>query len=212
MKASVKLALLALLSIVVMASPALWLPPVALATLIFIAALGVNPVRLYRMFLPAAPIIVAISAFQALLQGSGAAIAGLWLIDLTEGGLAIALTSAVRMTLLYLAGSAVTSTTTEGELAGALDGVLRPVDRLTGMSIGRDISTMTVLAIAFIPMVRDEFLSIKMAQEARGVRYSGPVDALKGIYAIALPLLYSLSGRADSIAVAMEARCYGLKR
>jgi energy-coupling factor transport system permease protein len=210
--ARVKLVLLALLSIAVMALPALWLPPLALVVLVFIAVLGASPVRLYRMLLPAVPFIIAISALQALLQGSGAAIAGYWLINVTAGGLTIAFISAVRMTLLYLAGSAVTATTGENELAGAIEGAFRPVDRLTGRSVGRDISTMMVLALAFIPMVREEYLSIKMAQEARGVRYTGPIDALKGTYAIAVPLLYSLSRRADDIALAMEARCYGIKK
>jgi energy-coupling factor transport system permease protein len=192
----IKLVLLALLSISAMALPALWLLPAAIVVLIFIAVLGARPVRLYRMLLPAVPLIIVISALQALLQAS----------------IEAALASALRMTLLYLAGSAVTATTGENELAGAIEGALRPVDRLTGGSVGRDISTMMVLALAFIPMVRDEYLSIKMAQEARGVRYTGPIDAIKGTYAIAVPLLYSLSRRADAIALAMEARCYGIKK
>jgi energy-coupling factor transporter transmembrane protein EcfT len=50
-----------------------------------------------------------------------------------------------------------------------------------------------------------------MAQEARGVSYGGPLKALKGIFSIAVPMLYSLSSRADNIAMAMESRCYGLK-
>jgi energy-coupling factor transporter transmembrane protein EcfT len=208
----IKLAFLALLGIAVMALPALWLLPVALAVLIFIAVLGASPVRLYRMLLPAMPFIMVISALQALLQGSGAVIAGYWHINVTAGGLTIAFISAARMTLLYLAGSAVTATTGENELAGALEGAFRPLDRLTGRSIGRDISTMMVLALAFIPMVREDYLSIKTAQEARGVRYMGPIDAFKGTYAIAVPLLYSLSRRADDIALAMEARCYGIKK
>jgi len=210
--ARVKLALLALLSIAVMTFPALWLLPMAIAVLTFIAVLGASPVRLYRMLLPAMPFIVAISALQVFLQGSGAVIAGHWPISVTAGGFTIAFTSAARITLLYLAGSAVTATTGENELAGAIEGALRPVDRLTGRGVGRDISTMMVLALAFIPMVREEYLSIKMAQEARGVRYTGLIDALKSTYAIVVPLLYSLYRRADDIALAMEARCYGIKR
>jgi energy-coupling factor transporter transmembrane protein EcfT len=147
------------------------------------------------MLLPALPFVIAISAFQALLQG-----------DLTIAGL-----SALRMTLLYLAGSAVTSTTGEAELSGAVERALRPMDRLTGTTVGKDISTMTMLALAFIPIVREEYASIKIAQEARGVRYRG-FKALWGIAAVAVPLLYSLSRRADAIALAMEARCYGLDK
>ncbi len=208
----IKLTLLALLSIAAMAVPASWLLPMALAVLAFIAVLGASPVRLYRMLLPAIPLIVAIAAMQALLQGGGEAIAGFWPVYVTRGGLAAGAASALRIALLYLAGSAVTATTGEMELAAAVESALHPLDRLTGKGTGRDMSMMMVLALAFIPMVREEYLSIKMAQEARGIRYTGLDGAVKGIYAIAVPLLYSLSRRADAIALAMEARCYGIKR
>ncbi len=190
----IKLLSLAALSVLIVALPFQW--PVALAIIVFIAILGASPVRLYRMLLPAIPFITVISALQALLQGS----------------LNIAMVSALRMTLLYLAGSAVTATTGETELAGVIERAFLPIDRLAGWSVGRDISTMMVLALAFIPMVHDEYLSIKTAQEARGVRYNGLLNTVKGAYAIAVPLLYSLSRRADDIAIAMEARCYGLKK
>ena len=70
---------------------------------------------------------------------------------------------------------------------------------------------MMMLAIAFMPAIVEEYASVKMAQEARGVSYGSPVKAFKGIVSIAVPLLYSLSRRADNIAMAMESRCYGLK-
>lgn len=190
----IKLLSLAALSVLIVAPPFQW--PVALAIIVFIAILGASPVRLYRMLLPAIPFIIVISALQALLQG----------------GLNIAMVSALRMTLLYLAGSAVTATTGETELAGVIERAFLPIDRLAGWSVGRDLSAMTVLALAFIPIVHEEYASIKLAQEARGVRYDGPLNALKGIVAVTVPLLHSISERADDIALAMEARCYGLKK
>lgn len=195
MPAWIKLLILAALSVLIVAMPVQgsWIS--ILAVVLLAAALGASPIRLLRMLLPALPFVIAISAFQALLQG-----------DMT-----IAALSALRMALLYLAGSAVTSTTGEAELSGAVERALRPIDRLTGTTVGKDISTMTMLALAFIPIVREEYASIKMAQEARGVKYRG-FKALGGITAVAVPLLYSLSRRADDIALAMEARCYGLDK
>jgi len=184
----------------------------AIAVIVFIAVVGASPARLFKMLLPAVPFIIVISTLQALLQGSGATIAGFWAIDLTWGGLTLAAVSASRMTLLYLAGSAATASMGEAELAGAIEQALRPIDRLAGLSVSRDLSAMTVLALAFIPIVHEEYASIKLAQEARGVRYDGPLNALKGIVAVAVPLLHSISERADDIALAMEARCYGLKK
>jgi len=208
----IKLVALGALSVLIMALPGPWLLPAALAVIAFIAILGASPVRLYRMLLPAMPFIVAITALQALLQGSGDVIASFWLVPITRGGLAIAAASALRMTLLYVAGSAVTATTGEAEIASTMKRAFQPVDRLTGWGVGRDVSTAMALALAFIPMVREEYASIKLAQEARGVSYRGPLNAMKGIIAVAVPLLHSLSHRADDIALAMEARCYGVKR
>lgn len=206
----IKLLLLAALSTLVMALPLQW--PMAIAVIVFIAVVGASPARLFKMLLPAVPFIIVISTLQALLQGSGATIAGFWAIDLTWGGLTLAAVSASRMTLLYLAGSAATASMGEAELAGAIEQALRPIDRLAGLSVSRDLSAMTVLALAFIPIVHEEYASIKLAQEARGVRYDGPLNALKGIVAVTVPLLHSISERADDIALAMEARCYGLKK
>jgi energy-coupling factor transport system permease protein len=206
----IKLLLLASLSVLIVWLPLQW--PMALAVMAFIVAVDASPSRLFKMLLPAVPFIIALSALQALLQGSGAAVAGFWGVYLTWGGLMLAAVSASRMTLLYLAGSAFTATTGEAELASIIGRALRPLDRLTGLSIGRDLSTMTALALAFIPIVHEEYASIKLAQEARGVRYHGPINAMRGIIAVAVPLLHSLSRRADDVALAMEARCYGLKK
>jgi energy-coupling factor transport system permease protein len=192
MRASIKLLAMAALSVLIVALPFPWLYILALAVILFIAVLGASYVRLLRMLLPALPLIIVLPALQALLQG-----------DLT-----IAALSALRMALLYLAGSAVTATTGETELSEAIEGALRPIDRLTGSRVGKDISTMLMLALAFIPMVHEEFVSIKTAQEARGVHYG----RIKGIMAVAVPLIGALSRRADGIALAMEARCYGLDK
>lgn len=212
LSASIKLMLLAAFSVLVVMIPGRWLWAPASALILFIAIVGANPVRLCKMLLPAVPFIIAISALQAILQGEGGTIVAFWLISVTEGGISLAVESGVRMTLLYLAGSAITITTGEGELAGTIERALLPVDRLTGSSVGKDIATMMMLTLAFIPIAREEYNAVIMAQEARGVRFSGPLSALKGMASVALPLLYSLSERADDIAVAMEARCYGLKK
>jgi len=127
----------------------------AVAVALFMAILRASPARLIRMLLPALPFIAVISALQALLQGN----------------LELAALSALRMSLLYLAGSAVTATTDESEFSRAVERALSPIDRLAGARIGKDIATMTMLALAFIPVVHEEYVSIKLAQQARGVRY-----------------------------------------
>ncbi len=192
MKAWVKILALAAMSVFIVALPVPWLFIMAPAVVLFIAILRASPMRLLRMLLPALPFIVIISALQALLQ---------W-------DIALAALSAFRMLLLYLAGSAITATTGESEFSRTIERALGPIDRLAGTRIGKDIATMTMLALAFIPIVYEEYVSIKMAQQARGVRYG----AIRGTIAVIVPLMSTLSRRADNIALAMEARCYGLDK
>ncbi|WP_048198177.1 energy-coupling factor transporter transmembrane component T family protein [Methanocella arvoryzae] len=156
--------------------------------------LGADISRLLKMLVPAMPFILIIALFQ-------------WLIS----GPDIALLSFMRMLLLYLAGSIVTITTTEAEFVRAVQALLWPVGKVTGTNLGRDIATMMVLAIAFLPIIKEEHDIIRLAQEARGVSFDGPVQYLKGeIYTI-IPLVNAISARADRIAQAMEARCYSIK-
>ncbi len=192
MKAWIKILALAAVSLLIVALPVPWLFTMAPAVVLLIAALRASPMRLLRMLLPALPFIVILSALQALFR---------W--ELVPAAL-----SALRMLLLYVAGSAVTATTGESEFSRTIERALRPVDRRAGTRLGKDIATMTMLALAFIPIVHEEYVSIKMARQARGIRYG----AIRGILAVIVPLMHSLSRRADAIALAMEARCYGLDK
>ncbi len=189
MKALYKLAWLVAFSVLVVSLPAIWL--IVMVSMLLLMTIMFRPslMRLWRMLLPALPFIIIIAIMQALLQDVNSA-----------------LVSSARILLLYIGGSMVTSTTSESELVMALEKILG----IFGRTVARDLSTMVGLAIVFIPVVREEYESIKAAQEARGVSFKG-LNALKGIVSIAVPLLYSLADRADNIAMAMEARCYGLK-
>ncbi|MCD1294226.1 energy-coupling factor transporter transmembrane protein EcfT [Methanocella sp. CWC-04] len=180
-------------------------------TIISMLALRVNINSLLRLFLPAIPVIAVISIAQAVLVEGGDVLASFWIVDITSTGAELAAASAARMILLYLAGSVVTITTSETEFADTVERSLRPLSRVTKTEIGRDIATMMMLAITFLPVIYSEYQSIRMAQESRGVSFKGPVNALKGILSITVPLLYALSNRADRVAIAMESRCYGIK-
>ena len=187
-----KLAGLALFSIAVLVADLRSLAALAVLLALAVVLLGADHRKLLRMFTPALPFIVVISALQ-------------WLFS----GPSVAALSCVRISLLYLAGSVVTVTTTEAEFITTIERLLSPISRLTHTNIGRDLATMMTLAIAFIPIIRDEHDAIKLAQEARGVEFSGLIGLLKGEIAVLVPLIYGLSARADRIAEAMEARCYG---
>ena len=189
-----KLIGLSIFSVSIVLTPDLRLLAGLGASIVVIALiLGAWPGRLLKMLVPAMPFLLLIALFQ-------------WLIS----GIDLALLSFGRMLLLYVAGSAVTLTTTEAEFVQAVQMLLWPISRVTGTNIGRDIATMMMLAIAFLPIIKEEHDAIRLAQEARGVSFDGPVRYLKGeIYTI-IPLVNAVSARADRIALAMEARCYGI--
>ena len=193
--ALVKVIALAIFSIAVVITTDIRLLLALAILLIFVAVLaGTGLSRLFKMLIPAIPFITIIAVFQ-------------WLIS----GPDMAILSLMRMSLLFVAGSIVTATTTEAEFIRAVKTLLWPLKKLTKTNIDQDIATMMMLAIAFLPIIKEEHDTIKIAQEARCVNFSGPVGFLKGeIYTI-IPLINAVSARADRIALAMEARCYGIK-
>ncbi len=193
--AEIKLAGLALFSIVTLMVTGWTLAGLAAILIIATLALRADPRKLLHMFKPAIFFIVAISAFQWLFSGPSAAVL-----------------SCVRLSLLYIAGSIVTVTTTETEFLNTIERLLSPISKLTGTNIGRDIGTMMMLAITFLPIIKEEHDAIRLAQEARGAEFRGLIGMTKGEMAVVVPLIYGLSDRADRVADAMEARCYGYKR
>jgi energy-coupling factor transporter transmembrane protein EcfT len=193
--AGVKIAGLALFSIATLMADRWLLAVLAVALMLTALLLGAKARKLLRMFLPALPVILAVSALQWLFSGPEATAF-----------------SCARISLLYVAGSVVTATTGESEFIAAIERLLSPVNWLTGHNMGRDLGTMMMLAIAFLPIIKDEHDAIRLAQEARGVRYSGLRGLVTGEMTVIVPLIYGLSLRADRIAEAMEARCYGYKK
>lgn len=193
--AVIKLAGLALFSIATLMADG-W-PLAVLAAILIVAALalGADAGKLLRMLKPVLVFVVIIAAFQWFFSGPD-----------------LAALSAARISLLYLAGSIVTVTTTETDFITTIERLLWPISKLTGTNIGRDIATMMTLAIAFLPIIKDEHDTIRLAQEARGVEFNGLTGLIKGEMAVIVPLIYGLSARADRIAEAMEARCYGYKK
>ncbi len=101
-------------------------------------------------------------------------------------------------------------TTLETEFIVTIEWLLSPVSKLTGTNIGKH--HIITLAIQFLSIIKDEHDTIRLAQEAGGVKYAGLRGMVKCEIAVLIPLIYGLSARADRIAEAMEARCYGYKK
>ncbi len=73
----------------------------------------------------------------------------------------------------------------------------------------RDISTVVLLAMRFVPTMMDDATRIRWAQLARGGNVSGGlVKKVKGVIPMVVPLFVSAFRRADKLALALELRGY----
>ncbi len=116
---------------------------------------------------------------------------------------------AVRIVLLVLGSLVVTYTTTSTELTNALGDFMRPLRKLK-VPVD-DVATVFSLALRFIPVTAEEFGRVHDAQMARGASFGeGSLwERLRAWQTVLIPLFVGLFRRADSLAIAMDARCYG---
>lgn len=128
---------------------------------------------------------------------------------LVPAGLARGCFFALRIVLLVVGSLVVTYTTTSTDLTNALGDFLRPFKRIGVPS--DDIAMVFSLALRFIPVTAEEFGRVHDAQWARGASFSeGSLwERLRAWQTVLIPLFVGLFRRADSLAVAMDARCYG---
>ncbi len=117
---------------------------------------------------------------------------------------------AVRIILLVVASLIVTYTTTSTELTEALGDFMKPLRRLH-VPVD-DIATVFSLALRFIPVTAEEIGRVHDAQMARGASFGdGSLWQRLGAWrTVFIPLFVGLFRRADVLATAMDARCYGI--
>lgn len=122
-----------------------------------------------------------------------------------------ALMYVVRISLVIVASFVITFTTTSTQLTDALSRILRllralrvPVD---------DVAFTLSLALRFIPLVFEQFAQIKLAQTSRGASFEvGSLwHRLRTWMVVMIPLFVGFFRHADTIAEAMDARCYGAR-
>jgi energy-coupling factor transport system permease protein len=116
---------------------------------------------------------------------------------------------ALRILLIVWASFVVTFTTASHELTGSFSSFLSPLRALRAPV--DDIAMVLSLALRFIPLVAAEFASIRAAQVSRGAAYGtgSPWKRISGYSTVMVPLFVGMFRRADRMADAMDARCYG---
>jgi len=125
----------------------------------------------------------------------------------TEGGLHKAAFFSLRLLLFVAIAFLVTLTSSPSELSEGLTKLLRPLEKLR-VPVS-DLGLIMFIAIRFIPILYNEFVTIRNAQGIRGVNFSGGwVSRLRQSTSIVVPVMLGAISRADDLALAMEARGY----
>jgi len=127
---------------------------------------------------------------------------------ISDRGIAVALTMAIRIVALISGTSLLTYTTTPITLTDALERLFSPL-KLLRLPV-HEIAMMMTIALRFIPTLIEETDKIMSAQKARGadMESGSVVQRVKALVPILIPLFVSAFRRADDLALAMESRCY----
>ncbi|MHC4925504.1 MAG: energy-coupling factor transporter transmembrane component T family protein [Planctomycetota bacterium] len=122
-----------------------------------------------------------------------------------EAGAVAGLHMVLRLTGMVMAASLLTHTTEPVRLADGLARLFRFLEPLRVPV--RDLAMVLTLALRFLPTVMEEAQRIVTAQRARGARFDGgPLARARQLLPLAVPLFAGCLHRADTLAMAMEAR------
>jgi energy-coupling factor transport system permease protein len=169
---------------------------------------GVTPSTLARNFRPIAILVLITFLYHILFYGGETpAIITVLGFSVYQGAVYNAVFFSLRLVLFISVAFLMTLTNSPSELAEALAMMLKPLKRV-GVPV-HDLALILFIAIRFVPILFEEFTAIRNAQMIRGVAFTGSfVSRLKKTTYIILPVFVSAIGRADDLALAIEARGY----
>lgn len=131
-----------------------------------------------------------------------------WKLTITWEGIRLAVTMAIRLSLLIIGSSVMTLTTTPNNLTDGIEKMLRPL-KIFKVPV-HELAMMMSIALRFIPILLEETDKIMKAQIARGADFESDnlFKRAKAMVPLLVPLFISAFRRANDLAMAMEARCY----
>lgn len=146
--------------------------------------------------------------FQLFFVSSGEILYEIGIVKITSNGLEQAGIIFCRFVLIIIFSTLLTLTTMPLSLATAVEALLKPLKRFHVPV--HEIGLMLSMSLRFVPTLMDDTLRIMNAQKARGVDFGegNIIQKVKAMIPILIPLFASSLKRADSLAIAMEARGY----
>lgn len=131
-----------------------------------------------------------------------------WFIQISEAGLVQAAFIAIRLFLLLISMSLLTLTTATLDITDAFEYLLKPFARI-GIP-AHELSMIMGIALRFLPQFATELQTVYRAQISRGATFaSSPFKGgLQTITSLMVPLFTSAFRHAETLSLAMDARCY----
>jgi energy-coupling factor transport system permease protein len=169
---------------------------------------------------PFAPWVAAFALFQILFTAGGGFVGGdgcrplaeWWFVVVSTCSVKLAIVSTLRFVVLFLLASWLTFTTTTTELSHGTERLLRPLVPL-GVP-AHELALVLTIALRFVPTLAQETERLIKAQVSRGADFGagsrwGFVKRTRHLLPLLVPLFLNSLRRAEVLAQAMEARCYG---
>lgn len=181
----------------------------AVAFLAIAVLLSKLPVKLVlKSIKPVIPLVLITSALNIFYVSEGTAVFEWWVIHITTKGLITASFIAIRIICLIAGSSLLTYTTSPTTLTDALERLLSPL-KIVRLDV-HELAMMMTIALRFIPTLIEETDKIMSAQKARGadLESGGPMQRIRALVPIVVPLFVSSFRRASDLATAMECKCY----
>lgn len=162
--------------------------------------------RLFRMMLPALPVLIAVLLANALRIDGTADVMLTTHLGVSLSGLLAGTTAVTRILLLVSMVASIVTGMSSIDITRVIDAILAPFARI-GVHTA-DISMVLSVTLSLMPQAYEEFIRIAQAQRARGAKLDeGKVtQRLHAWYAVMTPLVVVLFARADALARAMRLR------
>lgn len=169
---------------------------------------GINYKTLIENFKPIFIIVLITSLYHLLFSGGDSdVVLDLSIFKFRERSIDMAIFYSLRLVIFISIAFLMTLTNSPSELGEAVYKILKPLRRIK-VPVD-DLALIIFIAIRFIPILYDEFISIKNAQIIRGVDFSGSIiNRMKKTVAVIIPVFISAVQRADELALALQARGY----
>ena len=178
------------------------------AAIIAIVAVSGISFKTIRKSLKPLTFIIVLTAIINLFYGTGEPLVQFSIFKITLDGIYKAIFMSFRISVLIIAGSMLTYTTSPTELTDAIERLFKPLKY-----IKIDVHTIAMImtiALRFIPTLVEEIDKITAAQKSRGADMDSgnAIKRIKALVPVIIPLFISSFRRASELADAMECRCY----